>query len=319
MTNRNDRDRGAWSIVLAAGDGNRLKELTKTQAGDTVPKQFCSLNRRECLLQLALQRAESISTAERVGTVVAAQHRRWWRRPLQELPAGNVIVQPSNRGTAIGTALALLEIERQDPEAVVVLLPADHYVEQESVLAESLIELADRVSEQDDGTVFLLGAKPDFVDTELGYIVPGEPAGAANGVSHVREFVEKPSAAHARELLAAGALWNMFIVAGALPVLLGLFEKSYNFLKPMRAALRKPVGSLARLYGELPVVDFSRDVLAHYPQQLKVMAVPACGWTDLGTPERVAAIVAQRSRPGSVVRKAKEAMYLDLAEAVGSQ
>lgn len=98
-------------MVLAAGEGSRLKELTTTPAVDTIPKQFCSLNRQECLLQLAPQRATPISLSERVSTIVAAQHRRWWRKPLQDLQPANVIVQPSNRGTAVGIALALLNIE----------------------------------------------------------------------------------------------------------------------------------------------------------------------------------------------------------------
>ncbi len=314
----NNKHQGPWSIVLAAGNGSRLKELTTTAEGDTVPKQFCSLNRRECLLQLALQRAAVISSPDQVGTVVAAQHRRWWKRPLGVLPPGNIFVQPSNRGTAVGTALALLHVEKHNPDAIVVLLPADHYVQQEWVLAESLRHLCAQASRY-TSSVFLLGTEPDCVDIEMGYIVPSERADAAPGASGVREFVEKPPIPRAQELLTHGALWNMFIVAGALPILLSFFERSYNFLAPMRAAMREPLGSLSRLYSDLPIVDFSRDVLAHYPQHLKVLSVPPCGWTDLGTPKRVAQIVHDSASNGRQVRPTRGAMYLDLAHAVGSQ
>lgn len=306
------------SIVLAVGDASRLKELRTTAAGDTIPKQFCSLNRLECLLQLALQRAAAISSSDQVSTVVAVQHRRWRKGPLGNLPTANVVVQPSNRGTAVGAALALLHIEKQNPEASVVLLPADHYVQQESVLAKSLRHLSEQAW-QDTGSVFLLGAEPDCADAELGYIVPSGRSRDAHGACGVSAFVEKPPVNRAQELQAAGALWNMFIVAGALPVLLSLFGQFYNILDPMRSALREPAGSLARLYSDLLVVDFSRDLLAHYPQKLKFMSVPACGRTDLGTPKRVAEIMQESVRYGTHAGTATDAMFLDLAHAVGQQ
>jgi mannose-1-phosphate guanylyltransferase len=305
--------KGPWSIVLAAGDGNRLKALTTTEAGDTIPKQFCSLNRPECLLQLALQRAACISSPETTCTVVAAHHRRWWRGPLQHVPTSNVFIQPRNRGTAVGTALSLLHVETRDPDAIAVLLPADHFVRNEARLAEGLHELAHRAS-QDPSAVFLLGAEPDSADTELGYIVPYE---RTNGAQQVKEFVEKPSGAQARALIAAGALWNMFIVAGSVSLLLDLFDRSFNFVKPMRSALAQPVGALSRLYGELPVVDFSRDVLAHCPELLRVVTVPPCGWSDLGTPQRVAATVRETLRNGRNTDAGGAAMYFDLARAAG--
>jgi mannose-1-phosphate guanylyltransferase len=305
--------KGFWSIVLAAGEGNRLKKLTTTEAGDAVPKQFCSLNSRECLLQLALQRATCISTPATTCAIVAAQHRRWWRSPLQCLPASNVFIQPRNRGTAVGTALSLLHVEARDADAIAVLLPADHYVQNEARLAEGLHELAHRAS-QEPGAVFLLGAEPDCADTELGYIVPST---RADGAQQVKEFVEKPTEAQARELVAAGALWNMFIVAGSVRFLLDLFDRSFNFVAPMRSALRQPVGALSRLYSELPTVDFSRDVLAHCPELLRVVAAPPCGWTDLGTPQRVAATVQETLRNGGNTGAGSSAMYFDLAQAVG--
>jgi mannose-1-phosphate guanylyltransferase len=312
----NNKETGPWSIVLAGGDGNRLKELTTTESGDTIPKQFCSLNRRECLLELALQRASFLSSAERVCTIVAARHRRWWRTPLQQLPSANIFVQPMNRGTAVGAALSLLHVEKQDPEARVVLLPADHYVDDEHALAKSLDQLVCQVSEE-PRTILLLGAEPESADDELGYIVPTEKG---PGFHKVKEFVEKPSVEQAHSLMQAGALWNMFIVAGSVSSLLGLLEKSYNFVAPLRDALgdARPLEALTRLYSELPSIDFSRDVLSHYPEQLKVLTAPACGWTDLGTPKRVAITVREALRRSARGYTRASAVYFDLAAAIGA-
>jgi mannose-1-phosphate guanylyltransferase len=226
-----------------------------------------------------------------------------------------VIIQPRNRGTAVGIALALLHLESKDPEGRVLLLPADHYVRDEDSLATSLDNLVSHVA-CEPGTIFLLGAEPEWADCELGYMVPVDKV---TGPQRVRAFVEKPTNEQAHSLIAAGALWNTFIVAGSIASLLGLMERSYNFVAPMRSALRHShLGALTRLYSDLPIVDFSRDVLSHYPERLKMLAAPECGWRDLGTPSGVAAIVKEAVGPQPRTAAAN-AVYLDLATAVGAQ
>ncbi|HEY0748001.1 MAG TPA: sugar phosphate nucleotidyltransferase [Steroidobacteraceae bacterium] len=304
-----------WAVVLAAGEGRRLRDLTTTATGETIPKQFCSINQRECLLELALERASSVAKPEQICTVVAAQHRRWWPQPLRLMPSRNIFVQPRNRGTAIGTALSLLHIERMNSNATVILLPADHFVREEETLANSLRYAAQSAAESPN-KVYLLGAEPDSADTELGYIVPGRQS--QMNTADVLEFVEKPDDNLAQRLIASGALWNMFIVAGRAQTLLNLLDKAFNFVSVMRNAMQgsgaAEVGAMARLYAELPFVDFSRDVLAHYPTSLKVQSVPRCGWTDLGTPKRVLATIHDALlRSGSGGHEIPPAMYLDLA------
>jgi mannose-1-phosphate guanylyltransferase len=105
-----------WALVLAAGEGSRLRALTTTN-GVAVPKQFCSLQGGPSLLQEALHRAEAVAPRTRICTIVAEQHRRWWQGPLWALPSQNIIVQPENRGTAAGLLLPLLHIEARDLES----------------------------------------------------------------------------------------------------------------------------------------------------------------------------------------------------------
>lgn len=309
-----------WAVVLAAGDGRRLRGITTTAAGETIPKQFCSINRTECLLEVALERATAVASSEQICTIVAAQHRRWWHQPLKRLSSRNIFVQPANRGTAIGTALSLLHIERINPNATVVLLPADHFVRDEEILAKSL-RYAARSAAKDPSTVYLLGAEPDSADTELGYIVPAR--GDQSDGADVREFVEKPDDRLAQKLISSGALWNMFIVAARAETLLNLLDKAFNFVSVMRNAMQGSgtgaVGAMARLYAELPFVDFSRDLLSHYPGYLKVQSVPPCGWKDLGTPKQVIATVDDAlRRSGQGRRDTPPAMYLDLASVAGA-
>jgi mannose-1-phosphate guanylyltransferase len=105
----------------------------------------------------------------------------------------------------------------------------------------------------------------------------------------VLRFVEKPAAPRAQTLLQRGALWNSFITAASASALLKLFAGAFHFTID---AMRSLSGSdLETAYRELRSVDFSRDVLQGNENVLQVLRVPACGWTDLGTPKRVRAIL----------------------------
>lgn len=289
MTYRDNR----WALVLAAGDGRRLQGLTQTATGTVVPKQFCSLNGGLSFLEETVQRAQSVVPRERVCAVVASGHARHWSRLLESMPLANIITQPRNRGTAIGILLPLLHILQQDPRARILLLPSDHHVRNEARLLEAL-QAAMKPGHSGDADIVLLGIEPDHADPELGYIVPGGTGNAT--LNAVSRFVEKPSSPEARELIRHGALWNTFIIAADATALLRLYERRCpEIVARMRRliehdpTMERPFDSLAELYDNLPDLDFSRGILQGQEQYLRVLAVPECGWSDLGTPDRVAA------------------------------
>jgi mannose-1-phosphate guanylyltransferase len=253
---------GDWAIVLAAGDGRRLSSLTTDERGDAVPKQFCSLNGGPSLLEAALQRARRTVPSERVCAVLARQHERHWQHMRCSLPPQNVIVQPRNCGTANGVLLGLLHILERDPLAHIVFLPADHYVHDEASFADSMRTAAKFIGDRDGLT--LLGIEPDDIDIELGYIVPGDPL--EDGLRRVEQFVEKPTAALARDRRGDEGM-----------------------------------STLEEIYERLPLVDFSRSVMQGAESALRVSTAPACGWSDLGTPRRVVRTL-QRLHLASVIR-----------------
>lgn len=292
-----------WALILAGGDGSRLRALTTKPCGTAVPKQFCSLDGGPSLLEDAILRASTIVPPERICTVVAHQHRQWWSEigELNRLPQRNLFVQPRNRGTAIGILYSILHILAKDPEATIVMLPSDHYVREEPVLADALRLAVQRVEEGQDRPV-LLGIEPDDSDTDLGYILPGGPDLA--GGQSVAKFIEKPSVDIAGDLIEQGGLWNAFIIAGSAQTLLNMFMPRYSqVVMEMQVILRRgwsmglPAGgwpSLVDLYTRLPSLDFSRDILEEKVASLCVLRVPPCGWSDLGTPRRVAATLQRR-------------------------
>jgi len=242
------------------------------------------------MLGRTLERARGLVPRERTLAVVATDHRRWWGSELAEFPAKNILVQPRNRGTAAGILLPILEILRRDPTAVIVSFPSDHHFENEIVLEESLIRAVRAVEAGLEGLV-LLGITPDFPETEYGWILPYSDE--ENTPVLVGSFVEKPPGEVATDLMRAGALWNSFIWIGRADTVLGLFDQALPDLRQAfsrsldRCRGRWTVQDLDDLYSTIPSFDFSSDLLERSQGSLWVLRVPRCGWSDLGTPERV--------------------------------
>jgi mannose-1-phosphate guanylyltransferase len=259
-----------------------------------VPKQFCSLAGGPTLLRQTIERAAALVPREQIVVVVCDDHRDWWQRELADLPRENVLVQTANRGTAPGILLGALAIARTDPGASLVMLPSDHHVADEATLRAAFRAALDEVALAPD-RIALLGVTPDAPDTQYGWIVP--KSGEAARLRPIELFVEKPPAERARELMARGGLWSSFLFACRVTALLDAFELAQPDL--LRAFLARSSSlrsgrDLAALYASVPQRDFSRDVLERVADRLGVLAVPPCGWSDLGTPERVASVLALR-------------------------
>ena len=279
-----------WALVLAAGEGSRLAHLTTDADGNAVPMQFCRLGSGASLLAETVRRATRVVARERITAVVASHHRQWWQRELAAFPAANIVEQPSNRGTAAGILLPLLAIAERDPEAGVLILPSDHYVADEAALAGAL-RSAFFALYLKPGSVFLLGVEPERAETELGWILPGKPSPAST--REVLRFVEKPAPELAEELRAAGGLLNSFILVATARTLLELYaERQPQLLRQLARARdderRGKAAAIAGAYQRLRPADFSRDLLQGSENRLLVAPAPACGWSDLGTPERLA-------------------------------
>jgi mannose-1-phosphate guanylyltransferase len=225
------------------------------------------------------------------------------------MPRENIIVQPENRGTAHGLLLPLLHIAQRDPDAKLLVLPADHHVRDELTLAKAMQQALDSL-QSCDRRVILLGLQPEQCDPDLGYILPGRTD--AHGIAGIVRFVEKPTAIYARQLINCGGLWNAFIMASTASTLLELFERRMgSTVKAMKQALQRDLptpGStslLAEIYRHLQTVDLSRDILQGEESLLGVLRVGQCGWSDLGTPERVARVLGRSSiRNGNEVLRA---------------
>lgn len=126
-----------WSIVLAGGDGERIRPLTERWLGRHTPKQYCAFVGTRSMLQHTLDRAARLSAPERTVTVIARGHLPLVRQQLSTRQS-TIIPQPLNRDTAVGMFLALTYVRAADPEATVVILPADHFVHPEARFLEAV-------------------------------------------------------------------------------------------------------------------------------------------------------------------------------------
>jgi mannose-1-phosphate guanylyltransferase len=270
-----------WCVILAGRDDPQRSGITAQ--GRSAAQQL-ALNKRDPLTA-TLRRAATVTSPDRIAAVVTAPADHWRQNSLRELAIRNLFVQPKQRGTAYEVLLALLQLEsRISPATVVLFLTADNVVNDEEVMTNSLMTLAEWIADE-PGSVFLLGAVPQGPHDQLGYIVPWHDAMLMP--TGVYEFVERPDVHRARKLINAGGLWNTFIFGGSIASLVKLFRPRFDAtLADLRAALQSDhiELNLDRSYDRLTSVDFSQDLLASQTDNLKVLRLLRCGWWPLKSP-----------------------------------
>ena len=284
-------------IILAGGEGLRVRALTRALAGDERPKQFCHLVGGETLLDQTRRRAARLVAPTSTVVVVTRAHERFYGPALAGVPARSILAQPDNRGTAPAILAGLLRLRALTPPGPVVMLPSDHYVSDDAAFMARVEAACDGVRACPDRVV-LLGVSPDRPETEYGWIEPGELLATRSPwpLFGVRRFWEKPDPLLAERLAQRGALWNSFVIVAqqatlertireAVPVLDAAFGRAQGWLGSPRAVER----TLCEAYAAVPSVDLSTEVLERRPEVLAVLPVSGVAWNDLGAPARVLA------------------------------
>lgn len=276
-------------LLLAGGDGTRLQELTRQITGIPIPKQYCRLLRGSSLLEATLARAYKCAARERIRVIINQNHLDLARTQLSALPESNIFVQPLNRDTGPGMAFALLRLAQTHPDAIVAVFPTDHYISDDRVFNAHVLRAADIVSCLPEKIV-LLGVVPDRPETAYGYVLRGEPLGAAEILEktyNVSAFVEKPSPAAAKAIISHRGLWNTFVMVFRLSRMLQLVRELVpSEFRKLSELLISPNNS-ADLYQTLECWNLSTDVLARIPQHLILLETEGFAWSDWGTRESI--------------------------------
>ena len=283
-----------WAIVLAGGDGTRLQSLTLKITGDQRPKQFCSFFGGETLLTQTRARLESLFHVDRELFVVTRSHETYYREELRNVDESRIIPQPLNRGTGVAAAVALVRIFQSDPDAVVVLVPCDHYYSDDEGFGRAIRSVISAAEQYPDAVV-LLGAEAHYAEIEYGWIEVGSAVSDSPvPLFRVNRFWEKPSILQAEELLRRGCLWNTFVTAGRASTFLeALSAEVPNVVLAINKALAD--NELEAAYGVMPAVDLSRQVFAPQPHRLLAVRDLTSGWADLGSPTRVMETLARNN------------------------
>jgi mannose-1-phosphate guanylyltransferase len=279
-----------WAVVLAAGDGTRLRPLTRLLYGEDLPKQFAAIEGERSLIQVTLDRLASHFAPERTVVVVGKPYEAIARRQLRDYEGVDVVVQPRNLGTGPGLLLPLARIRTRDRSARVAVFPADHYVSRPKQLLDGVGSALDAAARPG---LTLIGVQADRAETEYGWIVPGHRASKnAAAIQVVHRFVEKPDRAIAEKLLRQGALWNTFISIGRVREFWAAAHRHLPRVARLLDLYAERVGQtdegslLERLYAKMEPANFSRSVLEK-TRGLGVLRVRDSGWSDWGTPSRV--------------------------------
>lgn len=283
-----------WAIVLAGGEGVRLRALIRRLYGEDRPKQYAELGGSGSLLRVTLDRVALAIPPARTVVVTLRSHARYMAAELARSSAPRVLVQPESRGTAAGVLFPAHWIQRLDPDARVAVFPSDHFVLEEAAFMNHVAEVAGVLQEHPEWIV-LLGAQPSEPETGYGWIEPAELVDVtkAGPLWRVHRFWEKPSADTARACLASGCLWNTLVFVAKASTLVEAGRQCLPTLHDRLARIAPFAGTdeeawaVHQAYEFAPHANFSRSILETCPAGLVVSRLPALTWCDWGTPERV--------------------------------
>lgn len=196
---------GIIPVILAGGEGNRLKPLST----ETKPKQFLNLSPNTnnlSLLQETAKRALEISEAKNVVTISSYKYKDITHQQLHEINpqlCNNIILEPCSKNTAAAITLAALHVAHNHVNPVFAILPSDHFVEDSQKLTSALKH---SIAAARRGKIILFGINPTRADSNYGYIV-GNESSIFNDLYNVNSFVEKPCGANLKLIMSYKQKW----------------------------------------------------------------------------------------------------------------
>lgn len=271
------------AVIMAGGAGSRFWPESR----DLRPKQLLRLAGERSLIQSTVERLGDVVPAERVLIVTGAALAAGIREQLPALPPEAVLAEPCRRDTAPCIGWAALRLLERDPQATMVVLPADHVIAPEADFRRA-VSFASRLVDESPGRIVTFGIRPTYPAESFGYIergaaLPGEP-----GAYRAVRFKEKPPAAVAEQYLAAGNfLWNSGIfVWKARTIVDALAARQPEMIAHLRRIVAAGSGPdaaavLEREFAEIKGVSIDYAVMEHATDVVVVEA--PFTWDDVGS------------------------------------
>lgn len=268
-------------VVLAGGAGTRFWPASRRKK----PKHLLSLGADTTLLQATFARVAELAPRENWWMVTGNDHAEACRDASPQVPASQVLVEPTGRNTAPAVALAALHIAERDPEAVMVVLPADHHVSDVAAFITALKSAA-RLAAQ--GAIVTLGVKPEYPEVGFGYVERGDADDRVDGSYRVARFREKPDLETAKEFIKAGTFfWNagIFVMrpTSVLEEVARQMPQTHAALVALKQHIASPTyeDALRKAYEQVEATSIDYGVMEG-ARDVSVVPVE-CGWSDVGS------------------------------------
>ncbi len=263
----------AWAVVMAGGAGTRFWPLSRKAR----PKQLLPLATERSLVADTVERIAALIPGERVIVVTAAHLVEATRAELPGVPPENFLAEPVPRNTAPCVGWAAATVRARDPNAILAVLAADHFVADVPEY-QRIVRAALTIAR--DGSLVTLGMRPSRAETGYGYLRVGKKLD--DGSHRVDAFVEKPDLKTARRFVKSPKyLWNsgqFFFTASAV---LDEIATHLPALASGLAELADPGADLPAIFAQLPSISIDHGVMEN---AAGVRVIPAdFGWSDVGS------------------------------------
>lgn len=272
-----------YALIMAGGFGTRLWPLSRRDR----PKQSLTLVEGRTMFEHTVDRIAPLFQPECIFVVTGAEHVASLAAQAPEIPAENFIVESEGRGTAPAIGLGAIHLKRQDPEAVMAVLTADHFIANTERFRQVLVAA---VQVAEEGHLVTLGITPSFPSTGYGYIKQGESLGVVDDFPVFRavRFTEKPTQETALHMVESGEYsWNSGMFIWRVDRILEEFQRQMSDFYVQLAEVEATLGSpgykptLNRVWPQVTKQTIDYGVMEGAKD---VAVIPVdIGWSDVGS------------------------------------